>query len=480
MKPKEQMYQCKCPFQNPSNGTKFNNMPGMLETLFIRIYHFLQRHVVQGGGLQSCNPITKLAANFFYYTDWIMCIFDANYYVKRQAIFGPNFVSVLAVVVSKYDASSKAVDSFDARLLTIPQRRGFILGPTIMDPTRQYYSQRDNHALVPFFVSDPGAIMNPDLNLDQPDHTVLRSFLSQHFLGEEQIKEIIKRQTDETGRALLQDFGTSVKGISDKDQIWSSLMDFLPRFLCYTMFDVPIDLIPLDDIVTAHTSAAFALFHVKLPSCLYKKLKPKIIRSARERVTDALLEHSRVLKDVPDGPDGLTRNDLMEMLHMVFGIAAFGGTSALTMSCLTQKMPEGYAAEVMRDEDNVKLRNAVLECSRLNAPVTSAHCIVDDDEGFTTQIGRKTIKFPNGTVLCTGIILANIDEKRYPNPFVFDPENRDFSNLTSFNSVGDSTNPSAPRICPGREVALSTVMLMMKAKSEAESAENFADYGALW
>jgi hypothetical protein len=74
--------------------------------------------------------------------------------------------------------------------------------------------------------------------------------------------------------------------------------------------------------------------------------------------------------DVPDGPDGLARNDLMKMLHMVFGIAAFRGTSGLAMSCLTQ-MPEGCAAEVIRDEDNV--------CSRLNAHVTSDHCIVDDE-----------------------------------------------------------------------------------------------------
>jgi len=78
-----------------------------------------------------------------------MHILDTNYYVKRQAMFGPNFVSVLAVVVSKYDASSEAVDSFDARLLSIPQRHDYILGPTVVDPTRQYHSQHDNHALVP-------------------------------------------------------------------------------------------------------------------------------------------------------------------------------------------------------------------------------------------------------------------------------------------------------------------------------------------
>ena len=55
-----------------------------------------------------------------------------------------------------------------------------------------------------------------------------------------------------------------------------------------------------------------------------------------------------------------------------------------------------------------------------------------------------------------------------PNPFVFDPENRDFSKLTSFNSVGESTNPKAPRICPGRKLALSVVDQMIRAKVEAE------------
>jgi len=206
-----------------------------------------------------------------------------------------------------------------------------------------------------------------------------------------------------------------MKGISDKDQISSSMKGFLPRFLGYTLFDVPVDLLPLDDIVTTHTSSKFLLFNAKLlPCCLNLYLKPKIIRSSVERVlADILLEHSRVLKDVPDGPDGLTRYDLMDMLHLIFGIAAFGGTSALASTSLTQ-MPEGYADEVIHDEDNAKLRNAVLECARLNAPVPIAQSIVDDDEGFTTQIGRKAIKFPKGTVLCTGYCPCQSRREKIP------------------------------------------------------------------
>jgi len=78
------------------------------------------------------------------------------------------------------------------------------------------------------------------------------------------------------------------------------------------------------------------------------KLKPKIIH--------VLFEHSRVLKDIPNDPDGLTRNDLVGMLVlMVFGIAACRGTSALLDS-----NARGYADEVIRDDDRAKLRNAVL------------------------------------------------------------------------------------------------------------------------
>ena len=161
------------------------------------------------------------------------------------------------------------------------------------------------------------------------------------------------------------------------------------------------------------------------------KTKPNIIREALDRVATFVLEHSRVLKNVPDGPDGMTRESLVEMIHMLFGVAGFQGTIALAANCLTQ-MPEGYADEVMHDEDIAKLRNAVLECSRLDSPVTGAHCIVDDEEGFGTEIGGKKMNFPKDTVLFTGMTIANLDEKRFLNPFVFDPENRDFSKLTSF------------------------------------------------
>merc|ERR1712038_1705636 len=99
--------------------------------------------------------------------------------------------------------------------------------------------------------------------------------------------------------------------------------------------------------------------------------------------------------------------------------------------------------------------------------VTGAHQIVDDQDGLTTQIGKEEINFPQGTILFTGMTIANLDEERFENPYVFDPENRDFSKLTSFNAVGEKSYKPSPRICPGRNVAIMTVAKMIKAKYAA-------------
>ena len=105
--------------------------------------------------------------------------------------------------------------------------------------------------------------------------------------------------------------------------------------------------------------------------------------------------------------------------------------------------------------------------------------IVDNADGLTTQIGGKTLTFRRGTVVFTGFTIANVDAERFPNPFVFDPENRDFSKLTSFNSVGESTNLQAPRICPGREIAIETVAQLIKAKTTAEAEACLTCYSSI-
>jgi len=390
-------------------------------------------------------------------------------------MFGPTFISTLSVVVSKYDKKSKDKDSLDARLLTYPQRREFFLGSTIMNPATSFFFGKKSKkykfgkSLISLFVSDPGATINPALPPDQPDHSVLRDLYMENWLGEDKMKAAIKRQTDEVGTKLLNDFAQDVKGKTDSDELKAAIDKFMPVYLIYTLFDVPLDKIPFDTINESVCSLGF-VFNMYGPGWA-AKLTPlgknqKAMRENIDKFINFLSEYSAVLQDVQKGPGGLNKEELYESIPMIFAIAGFNGTRSLAKTSMTQ-MPKDYQKEVANDP--MKLVNAILECARMDTPVTGAHQIVDDKEGLTTEIGGKKMTFPRGTILFTAMTLANVDEERFPDPFVFDPEKRDFGKLTSFNSVGEDTYDASPRICPGRNFAVMATANMIRAKYEAEA-----------
>jgi len=266
----------------------------------------------------------------------------------------------------------------------------------------------------------------------------------------------------------LMDFGMAIKDETDSSKVSDEIGKFLLPFLTYTLFDMPLDKIPeqamkdgligLDYVLNLYGPKNIVRF---IPP-LAKNKKP--IQDNVDIFVAALYNHSKVLENVKDGAKGLGKQELCTLIPMLFAIAGFQGTKALATTSLTQ-MPEEYQKLVVNDEP--KLINAILECSRMDAPVTGAHQIVDDQDGLTTQIGKEEINFPEGTILFTGMTIANLDEERFENPYVFDPENRDFSKLTSFNAVGEKSYKPSPRICPGRNVAIMTVAKMIKAKYAA-------------
>jgi cytochrome P450 len=469
-------YQRKCPFVLPQDRVKINNMPSIRERVPIRTFHFLQRKLVQWGALKSWNPIVKLLSLIFYAVDLAWAGIDKEYYIKRKAIFGPTFISTLSVVLSKYDKNSKDKDSLDARLLTYPQRREFFLGSTIMNPETSYFfgeksrKHKFGKSLISLFVSDPGATINPSLPSDQPNHSVLRDFYTKNWLSEDKMNAAIKRQTDEIGTKLLNDFAQEVKGKSNSEDLNAAIDKFLPVFLIYTIFDVPLDKIPIDIINESVCSGGFVL-NLYGPNWI-AKLTPlgknqKAMREKTNAFVDFLSEHSVVLRDIQNGPGGLSKKELCESIAMIFGIAGFNGTRSLAKTSMTQ-MPKDYQKEVANDP--IKLVNAILECARMDTPVTGAHQIVDDKDGLTTEIGGKKMTFPRGTILFTAMTIANVDEDRFPDPFVFDPETRDFGKLTSFNSVGEDTYDASPRICPGRNFAVMASANMIRVKHEAEAS----------
>ena len=375
-------------------------------------------------------------------------------------MYGPNFVALQTVILGKYDPDAMAKDSLDARLTTFPHRKTASIGPFLIKPEANYFfGKNKDKRLVSLFISDPGATQDDVLPSDQPDHTDMREFLEKNFLGEKHIEAAIKRQSDSVGSKMLKQFGEDVKGLTNAKEVEAVVSKFLPNFLTYTLFDVDVDKIPQDAVNTVCTQGYF--FNLFLPGTDNTKMKEAV-----EQFVDFIFEESKVLKNARDGPKGLSKRELCESIPMIFGVAAFAGTRDLASRPMTL-MPEGYAETVVNDPE--KLRNAILEIARLYTPVPFSGQVVDDKEGMTTVIGGKEIHFQKGTPFVSCFAVANVDEKRFPNPFVFDPENRDFSLLTSFNSVGETTYEPSPHICPGRNAAISAAGLMLRAKIEAES-----------
>jgi cytochrome P450 len=392
-------------------------------------------------------------------------------------MFGPTFISILSVVVSKYDKNSKDKDSLDARLLTYPQRREFLLGSSIMNPeTASYFfgeksrKHKFGKSLNPLFVSDHGATMDPLLPTDQPDHGALRDFIVKNWLSEDKINAAIKRQTDEIGTKLLNDFAQEVKGKPNSDDLNAAIDKFLPIYTIYTLFDIPLDKIPIDTINEGVCSWDF-YFNLHGPGWIAKLSSlgknMKAMKEKTDAFIDLLIEHSAVLQDIQNGSGGLSKKELCESIAFIFSIAGFNGTRSLAKTSMEQ-MPKDYQKEVANDP--IKLENAILECARMDCPVSGAHQIVDDKDGLTTEIGGKKMTFPRGTILFTAMILANVDEERFSDPFVFDPEKRDFGKLTSFHSVGEDTYDASPRICPGRKFGIMAVANMIRVKHEADAS----------
>lgn len=465
----ETMYERKCPFHVPKEGVKFNNLPSLKERIPIRVIHYLQRKLIQAKGFNSRNPLVKLFSTLFYLVDMFWALADNQYWVKRQAMFGPNFISSMTVSVSKFDTEAKAKDSIDGLFLSYPQRRDFFLGNTVMNKETSFFfgekTKKHEHgkSVISLYVSDPGATPNPSLPPDQPDHSALRDIYTKAWLSEEGVNAAIARQTDETGSKILSDFAKALK--EGKKERKNIVEDFMPLFICYTLFDIPVEKIDVELLNSSVCSLDF-IFNLFGPNWVFKATplgsKQKAIAEKVDKFCQFVAEEARSLKPIRDHPLGLTKDQVVAAIPMLFGIAGYVGTKGLVKTCVTQ-MPEDYMKKVVEGGDIEKIKDAVLECARLDTPVIGAHQIADDEEGITTEIGGKKFTFPRGTTVHTTMTIANVDADRFENPFVFDPESRDFNKLTSFNGIGNKSYDPSPRICPGRLYAVMAATNAIKA-----------------
>jgi hypothetical protein len=119
----------------PANAkVEFDNRPGGVVTFFIRLVHGASLAMIRAGGFNACNPLVVFLSYCLYFVDGTWSGLDKQYFVKRRALYGHTFATVMAINISRYDEHASAPDSLDARLLSIPQRRGFYLGATLLNP----------------------------------------------------------------------------------------------------------------------------------------------------------------------------------------------------------------------------------------------------------------------------------------------------------------------------------------------------------
>lgn len=463
------MFQRKCPFHVPSDNIEFNNMPGLGERMFIRTFHWIQRVLLQWGAFDSWNPIVLFLSAICYAIDMPMSQADPEYWVKRHAMFGDNYVVACSLNIAKFDDDGKAQDSFDGRVLTIPQRRTYSIGVVWANPRTCAHSGTGK-GLTTMFTSDEGCPFDKNLPDNQISAFALRNWYKDNFLSKEHMDKAIARQTDETGKKLLAAFGEDAKGKTG-DELAVAIHNFAPKFLLYTILDCDIDhpSYPTEAIQEGVSNPKFAIMHFG-PGWLCKRSKlNKKMRAYMDEYIEYISEHSGVLKNYNAGDTGLTKADLCEVLPIMMGLGGTNGTETLANVAMN-RMPEGYAKEVANDP--VKMKNALYECVRLDGPVGSTHCIIDEDD-FETEIGGKKLKFRRGTKLTMNIKQANVDPVRFPNPYVFDPENRDFERITGFNGIGEKQGTNNRRTCPGRFYGVAAVTNMFKAKLEAESKGSY-------
>lgn len=468
--PKTVSYKVTCPFFQPSDNVKFDNSLSIFEVIPHRLMHFVSRLFLQWGGIDTWNPLVKLPSMVLLFLDTLWSGIDLGFFFKRSQLFGSNYIACMSLCVSKYDPNAKAKDSIDGRLLAYPQRKSWRLGPFPVNPNTgfQTWGPKNDKAVHPLYISDAGATQNPALAADQPKHHQIRKMITSNLLGDEHIKPIVQRQHDAVSAKMLKAFGEEAKGLTDQAEIIKVLTKYLPSFLLYSTFDIDEELLPgLEEWIHDYCSDKFVLnmfvYGKIMPSSLLKTPMKKAI----DTFVDFVMEHSKVLSgETKDLPPGMTKKELCYAVGQMFVVAAFCGTRDTTARCMTL-MPKGYLEKVV--DDPKKLRNAIYEVCRLHNPVPFSARIVDDDGGLTTLVGGKKLTFKKGTPYMMMFSNATVDSSRFENPYVFDPENRDFSKMTLFNSLGEKSD-DPPHICPGREPSMDAVELFLKAKLAAEQA----------
>jgi len=284
-----------------------------------------------------------------------------------------------------------------------------------------------------------------------------------------------KRQRDATGQKLLDKLAADYLSMPHEpgeaffNDDKRGLKGFLIPYLHYVLFGLdPADEKSIGLLTELHYTRLGTLYYFAGIGKLLQRLNLKGHRTLPNLVEQAatIYENSPALAHFqPDRPEynAMTRYELAKLMVSIMSIAALQGPLQVARTVMGGTPLPSYQDKQTTDidlsrywdkldlDDRESVRLYILECIRLNTPVTSSHRVAT--QPFTTTIAGKEQTFPAGTKVLIPMGLGMIDENFWGSTvYEFNPNRENLCPYhMGFHSVGDR---SAGRICPGKDVAL--------------------------
>jgi len=366
-----------------------------------------------------------------YTTDMVLYMRSPKDFLgRRREVMGPNFAALGRLVVGDYTEV--------ARLIAQPQQRSSFLGRGRMVAERF-------PAGFPLFHSDREAG-------GDGRHEALHAWLGQHValpaegrVGEARLQPLIAEAV-----AALRE----TPGPLTRQAVAPPVRRLVVRYMVPVLFDLEPSPAQVESLITlfhreklTRNYIAAGMKPFALPNLLLGELEKETESVRRWLGTSPLFaEGSAAMAAAP-----LPRDEMIDLMFAVLGVAAMGGTSNLLTNLLTL-VPDDPAAKL---EDPAARLGVILEAARMDAPVNNVNVILPAARTFTVE--GQAVEFPAGTVVAASIGAANMDPTRFADPDRFDPARPGLAAATlAFNSVGfdPAPQPEARRVCPGRNVAV--------------------------
>ncbi len=388
---------------------------------------------------------------------------------KRQAL-GLTFCCAGQVVLGDFNTLETA--------LTSSQARGWRLGTSMLSADHAPGVDSGGRNVFLISLSDEGA--------GGHNHRAFRKCVEDYFIND----AALTRQHDPVAQKLVENLaadyvdmphGPGEAFFTDDQRGW---MGFMVRYLHYVLFGLN----PEDEEIIVLTNLHYTqkgTLHYLAGSSILEKLNiagfGKIPELTEQVAT--IYENSLALANFQENNpehNNMTRRELAKLMVSLMSIAGLQGPLHLGRTAMGGHPLPAYKGRetgeidttAYWDELDLDEREAIqlflLECSRLNMPVSASHRIAT--EPFTVTVAGKERTFPAGTKILIPMLLGMLSQDFWgPTAYEFNAQRNNLCPFhMGFHSVGDR---HAGRICPGKGIALEMLTDVISTVGKARRSQ---------